>query len=128
MLLNALTKMCKMRVLLKESDKNWGKFNEIQKIVAQEAGEEAANYSTFASMIEQDFLSNSSSVLLEYGIIRYRLIKRTLCVRRMKMKKLLCIIFTCAILLSFSSCSLAERFAVYDSNLFFASKSEDVLP
>ena len=27
------------------------------------------------------------------------------------MKKLLCIIFTCAILLSFSSCSLAERFA-----------------
>lgn len=43
-------------------------FNEIQKIVAQEAGEEAANYSTFASMIEQDFLSNSSSVLLEYGI------------------------------------------------------------
>ena len=27
------------------------------------------------------------------------------------MKKLLCIIFTCAILLSFSSCSLVERFA-----------------
>ena len=27
------------------------------------------------------------------------------------MKKLLCVIFTCAILLSFSSCSLAERFA-----------------
>lgn len=43
-------------------------FNEIQKIVAQEAGEDAANYSSFASMIEQDFLSNSSSVLLEYGI------------------------------------------------------------
>ena len=31
--------------------------------------------------------------------------------RRTQNEKLLCIIFTCAILLSFSSCSLAERFA-----------------
>lgn len=43
-------------------------FNEIQKIVAQELGLEIANYTAFGAALEQDFLLNQPSLLLEYGI------------------------------------------------------------
>lgn len=43
-------------------------FNEIQKLIAQELGMEEANYVAFASALEQEFLLEQPSLLLEYGI------------------------------------------------------------